>query len=125
MYLDTSKPQEKIPDGPLPEGWLGTLSRGLPVREIPIYAFPCVLYKHPTRPFREIEHKNQNFETVGVETIATEHLCRAVSCDAHKNGGLASCLDCQKALEAALADGWRKDPYIPEAPAKPDADLYK
>ena len=124
MFLDTSKPQEKIPDGPLPEGWLGTLSRGLPVLEIPIYEFPKILYLNPVRPFRVIEHTNQNFEVVGTETVPTEHLTRAVSCDAHKNGGPKDCADCNDAMAAAIADGWRKDPYMPEAPPKKDADLY-
>ena len=33
MFYDPSKPQEKAPEV-LPEGWLGTSSRGLPVRGV-------------------------------------------------------------------------------------------
>lgn len=122
-FYDPSKPQERVPN-PLPDSWTGTSTRGLPVREIPHWEFPKVLYLHPTRPSREIEHRDSNFALVGTETIPTEHLSKAVSCDAHKEGGPATCGDCQKAIEAALADGWQRDPYIPEAPPKKDEDLY-
>jgi hypothetical protein len=94
------------------------------VREIPFYEFPRVLYLHPVRPFQEIEHRNNNYELVGTETVPTEHLTKAVSCEAHKNGGPKDCADCLKLLEAALAEGWVKEPYLPQAPPKKDADLY-
>lgn len=123
MYLNVRRPQEVVPEV-LPENWTGTNMQGLPVREIPHYEFPRVLYKHPLRPFREIEHRNANFEVVGTEQVPTEHLTQKISCAAHKDGGPASCPDCQKELDAALAEGWTRSPYIPEAPAKPDDDLY-
>jgi len=123
MNWNVSRPQEVAPD-PLPEGWMGTVGGGLPVKQIPHYEFPIVVYLWPVRPFRELEHRNDNFELVGTEKIPTEHLTKVVSCDAHKNGGPASCPDCNASLEAVLAEGWRKEPYLPAAPAKPDSDLY-
>jgi hypothetical protein len=123
MFYDPSKPQEKVPEV-LPENWLGTSSRGLPVREIPFYAFPCVLYLHPLRPSQEIEHRNDRMELVHTEIVPTEHLTKTVSCEAHKNGGPKDCADCNKVLKAALEEGWVKEPYIPEAPPKKDEDLY-
>jgi hypothetical protein len=123
MFYDPSKPQEKVPD-PLPENWLGTMSRGLPVREIPTWEYPKVVYLHPVRPFQEIEHRNNNFELVGTEVVPTEHRSKSVSCKAHKDGGPGSCADCKDALAEALAEGWTERPYLPQAPPKKDEDLY-
>ena len=123
MFYDPSKPQEKVPEV-LPENWMGTGSRGLPVREIPMWAFPCVLYMWPNRPTTTVVHRNAQHEIVHEEEVPTEHLTKAVSCAAHKDGGPKDCSNCNKALDAALAAGWRKEAYIPETPAKPDDDLY-
>lgn len=124
MFLNVRRPQEVVPEV-LPENWTGTNMQGLPVREIPHHEYPKVVYKHPRVPFREIEHRNDRFELVGTELAPTEHLTKVVSCEAHKNGGPKECADCQKALEAALAKGWRKEPYIPAPPPKrEDDDLY-
>jgi hypothetical protein len=122
-FFNPSKPQEKVPEV-LPENWLGTASQGLPVREIPFYAFPCVVYKHPIRPTKSVVHRNHNHEIVDEELIPTEHLSKVINCDAHKNGGLKDCADCNKILDAALSQGWVMTPYIPEAPETPDVDLY-
>lgn len=121
-FFNPSKPQEKVPDV-LPENWMGTGSQGLPVREIPHYDFPVILYKHPKKQFQEVEHRNDRFELVHTERVPTEHLTKTVSCEAHKNGG-KECVDCQKAVEAALAKGWKKEPYIPAAPPKAEDDIY-
>jgi hypothetical protein len=123
MYWNVSRPQEVAPDA-LPEGWLGTVGGGLPVKQIPHYEFPIVVYFWPSRPFREIEHRNDKFEVVGTERIATEHLSKTVACKAHINGGPKECVQCNEALDAALAEGWTRQAYIPKAPAKPDDDLY-
>jgi hypothetical protein len=124
MNWNTSRPQEVAPD-PLPEGWLGTAGGGLPVKQIPHYEFPTVLYLHPNAPTRTVVHRNQQHEVVDEEIIPTEHLTQLIGCPAHsKEGGPKECADCNKALEAALAEGWVKEPYIPEAPAKPGDDLY-
>ena len=125
MNYDLSKPQEKTPEV-LPEGWLGTMSRGLPVREIPHYDFPRVVYMHPNEPERVVVHRNERHEIVDEEHIPTEHLTKVICCDAHikSDGGPASCPDCTKLLESALSEGWVTKPYIPQAPAKADANLY-
>lgn len=123
MEWSTGRPQEVVPEV-LPENWQTTPGHGLPVVEIPHFEFPMVLYLHPLRPFREIEHRDANFEVVGTERIPTEHLTRVICCEAHKGGGPASCADCAKLLEAALAEGWTRQPYIPKAEPKKDADLY-
>jgi hypothetical protein len=124
FFLSISRPQEQVPDV-LPQDWKGTPNQGLPVKQIPHFEYPRVVYKHPLRPFREIEHRNDNFELVGTEKVPTEHLTQAIACEAHiKSGGPKDCTDCKKLLESALAEGWLLQPYIPEAPAKPDADLY-
>jgi hypothetical protein len=123
MNLDISKPQEKAPD-PLPEGWLGTQSRGIPVREIPHYDFPCVVYLHPRVPTRTVVHRNDRHEAIHEEEVPLEHLTKVICCAAHVNGGTKQCADCNKALEAALAEGWVREPYIPAPPPRPDVDLY-
>jgi hypothetical protein len=123
MTWNTSRKDELAPD-PLPEGWLGTVGGGLPMKQIPHWEFPIVLYLHPTRPFREIEHRDANFALVATERVATEHLARSINCAAHVSGGPASCPDCKAQLDAAVAEGWTRTPYIPAAPEKPDSDLY-
>jgi hypothetical protein len=124
MNLNVSQPQEVVPD-PLPEKWQSTGNRGLPVRLIPHLEFPIVLYLHPRRPFVEILHRNTNHEIIDREQIPTEHLTRIFVCDAHaKTGGPKECAACQKMLAEALAEGWRREPYIPQKPEKADSDLY-
>ena len=95
--------QEAVPD-PLPENWQGTASGGLPVKQIPHLEFPRVIYMHPNEPYQEIEHRNDKFELVGTEVIPTEHLTKIV--------------ENATELEAALAEGWVKEPYIPKAAPK-------
>lgn len=124
MFYDPSKPQEKAPEV-LPEGWLGTTSRGLPVREIPTYEFPLVLYLWPNQPTRTVVHRNDRHEVIHEEEVALEALTRIVGCElAHKRGCAKECADCNKALEAALAEGWQREPYIPKPPVDETPALY-
>jgi hypothetical protein len=81
-----------------------------PVKFIPHMEFPRVLYKHPNEPFVEVEHRNDKFELVGTELVATEHISKVVANEAE--------------MKAALADGWVKEPYLPQAPPNPHAGLY-
>jgi hypothetical protein len=107
--INVMRPQEAVPD-PLPDNWSGTPNRGLPVRQIPHNEYPRVVYKHPKVLFKEKEHRNANFELVYVERIPTEHKSKLVKDE--------------EELKQALAKGWRKDPYIPAPPPKPDAGIY-
>ncbi len=113
MNLNVMRPQEVVqrqPDGSLREGWMGTVNGGLPVKQIPHLEFPRVVYMHPNRPFREIEHRNSNHELVERELVPTEHLSKLVNNDAE--------------MKAALADGWQAKPYIPTPTQAKDVDLY-
>jgi hypothetical protein len=94
--LDMSKPQ-------------GT-PHGLPVKQIPYAEYPRVVYKHPNQPFRVEEHRNVNHEIVHREVVATEHRVHVVHTKAEH--------------EQKTAEGWRNDPYIPQAPPDPTDDLY-
>lgn len=114
MQLNIMRGQETVPrqpDGTLREGWSGTMSGGLPVKQIPHLEFPRVLYLHPNEPYVEIKHKNDRHEVVSTEFVATEHLTKTVNNDVE--------------LNAALAHGWVKEPYIPEAPRHENDDLYR
>jgi hypothetical protein len=119
--------QVVVPDT-LPDNWTGTRTRGLPVRQIPTYLFPCVVYKHPRRPHREVVHRNAQHEVVEIERIPTDHISKLVGCSAHltPDGPVwaEQCKACDKALEVALAEGWVTKPYIPEPLPVADADLY-
>lgn len=113
MQLNIMRPQEAVPrqsDGSLREGWSGTMSGGLPVKQIPHLEFPRVIYRHPNEPYVEIKHKNDRHEIVSTEYVATEHQTKAVRNEAE--------------LKAALAQGWVKEPYIPETPPSDNDDLY-
>ena len=113
MFLNVMRPQEVVPrqaDGTLPEGWSGTNSQGLPVKQIPIIEYPKVVYLHPNEPTRKIVHRNLNHEIVEEELIPTEHLTKMVQNEAE--------------LKAALEEGWCERPYIPAVPEKPDSGLY-
>lgn len=99
-------PQETVSDEAT-----GTNSGGLPVKQIPHYEFPRVVYLHPIKPFWVEEHRNSNFEVVGTEKHPTEHETKLVNS--------------QEELESALADGWVKEPYIPKAPEDPKAKIYR
>jgi hypothetical protein len=123
MYLNISRADQAVP-AVLPKEFQGTQTQGLPVREIPYYDFPCVVYMHPNQPTRKVVHRNHLHEIVDEEFIPNEHLTKVVSCDAHVNGGTKECPDCNKALEAAMAEGWVKEPHIPAPPPRPDVDLY-
>jgi hypothetical protein len=123
MNWITSRPQEVAPD-PLPEGWLGTAGGGLPVKQIPHHEFPRVVYLHPNQPARTVVHRNDRHEVIHEEEVPLEHLTKLISCSAHINGGPKDCVECNASLDAALEEGWLKQPYIPEAPEKSDADLY-
>jgi hypothetical protein len=81
-----------------------------PVKSIAHLEFPRCVYKHPNEPFRKIEHRNAHHELVNVETVPSEHLSKVVND--------------KKELDAALKEGWVKEPYIPEAPPDPNAALY-
>lgn len=123
QFLNVMRPQEvarQKPDGT----WEGTLSQGLPVKAIPHFEFPKVVYKHPKKPFKEIIHRNDRFEVVSTDLVPTEHLTKHIHCAAHKNGGPKECPECQKELKAALAKGWVEQPYIPQAPPTVEDDIY-
>jgi hypothetical protein len=123
IIWDSSKPQEQAP-AVLPDNWVGTVSRGLPVREIPFFPFPRVVYLHPNEPIRTVVHRNSRHEVVHEEEIPLEHLTRVIGCEAHiKNGGPKDCPDCNRLLESVIGDGWLKEPYIPEPPPREDS-LY-
>ena len=81
-----------------------------PVKQIPFMEYPRVVYKHPTQPYRVVEHRNTQHEVVQIEHIPSEHLTRVVAD--------------KKELEAALKDGWVKEPYIAKPPEDPNANLY-
>lgn len=118
MFWNISRPQEVVKfDGEIPETWQGTPGQGLPVREIPTYEFPLVVYLWPNQPTRTVLHRNDRHEVVHEEQIPLEHLTRVICCDAHKDGGPKDCPACSQLLEVALAEGWQRDPYIPEPPA--------
>ena len=110
LSVNVMRPQEQVAD-PVPPNFSGTMSQGLPVRLIPHREFPRVVYKHPNQPTRVIEHRNANFEVVGTEVVAAEHLTKLVQNEAE--------------LKAALKDGWVKEPYIPPALPDPNASLYE
>jgi hypothetical protein len=122
--INITRPQEVVPDV-LPENFMNTLNRGLSVKSIPHCEFPCVVYLHPNEPFRIIEHRNADMELVHTERVPTEHLSRQVACEKHlQKLEPGPCEACNAELEKALADGWVKQPYIPEAPPDPLAKLY-
>lgn len=83
---------------------------GLPVKQIPHMEYPRVVYKHPTEPFKKIEHRNRAYEIVGIETIPAEHLSMIVNNE--------------KELAKALKDGWMKEPYKAPPLPDPNANLY-
>jgi len=104
MFWNVTRPQETVPEV-LPQNWNGTMSGGLPVKQIPHMEFPRVVYLHPTEPLREIKHRNDRFELVGTEVVPTEHLTKIVNNEDE--------------LRAALAEGFVKEPYLPKpAPAE-------
>lgn len=95
--LDLSKPQNT--------------PHGLPVKQIPTFEFPRVLYKHPNEPYRKVLHRNAQHEIVEEEIVATEHLtCTVTNAEEQK----------QK-----LAAGWVKEPYIMQTPPDPTEALYE
>ncbi len=113
MQLNIMRGQETVPrqpDGTLREGWSGTMSGGLPVKQIPHLEFPRVLYMHPNEPFEIVEHRNDKFEIVSTDTVPTEHLTKVVNNEAE--------------LKAALEEGWVKEMYIPAPPPPKTAGLY-
>lgn len=107
--VNIMRPQEPVPEV-LPGNFSGTLGGGLPVKQIPHLEFPRIVYKHPTKAFREVEHRNAQHEIVEIERVQAEHLTREVRDE--------------KELEAALADGWVKEQYIPKPLPDRNADLY-
>jgi hypothetical protein len=124
MFWQIARPQEPV-QKEIPENWQSTPGQGLPVLEIPHWDFPRVVYLHPNTPTRTIIHRNDRHEVVDEELVPLEHLTKVIACDAHiKNGGPKECPDCNKGLQSALAEGWTTKPYLPEPPAKSDADLY-
>lgn len=109
QFLNVMNPQEvarQKPDG----AWQSTMGGGLPVKQIPHMEFPLVLYKHPKKAFREIVHRNDRFEVVSTDLVPTEHLTKHVHNETE--------------LKEALAKGWRKEPYIPQAPPRDEDDIY-
>lgn len=109
MNWNVMRPQEQAPD-PLPENWSGTMSGGLPVKQIPHLEFPRVIYMHPNEPYQEIEHRNDKFEVVSTDTVPTEHLTKIVNNEAE--------------LQTALDEGWVKEPYVPKPVTAKTAGLY-
>jgi hypothetical protein len=94
--LDMSKPQ-------------GT-PQGLPVKQIPIAEYPRAIYKHPISPFYVEEHRNVNHEVVHREVKSAEHRVHVV-----KN---------EEEHKQKLAEGWRNEPFLQQAPPDPMDDLY-
>lgn len=93
------------------EGQIVTLDPSKPpMKSIPHQDFPRLVYKHPTEPFRKVEHRNAMREITQVELVPTEHIYKSVA-DA-------------KELAHALKEGWVKEPYIQTAPPDPNANLY-
>lgn len=109
MNWNVMRPQEAAPD-PLPENWSGTMSGGLPVKQIPHLEFPRVVYMHPKKTHKQIEHRNDKFEVVGIEVVPTIHKTKLVNNEAE--------------LKQALAQGWRKEPYIPAPPPSTEDGVY-
>ena len=127
INLNVSRAQEIVQrelDGSLREGWLGTVNGGLPVRQIPHYSFPVVLYLWPNQTTKQIVHRNAAHEVVEVEEVPLEHQTRVIVCSAHANGGPQDCAECNKLLDDALESGWRKEPYIPPTAPREDEGLY-
>lgn len=109
MTYNVTRPQEAVPLE-LPDNWMGTMSGGLPVKQIPHLEFPRVVYLHPNEPLEEVEHRNDKFEVVSTDLVPTEHRTKVVRNEAE--------------LAAALEEGWVKEPYVPKAaPSKSDG-LY-
>ena len=81
-----------------------------PTKSIPHMEFPKVLYKHPTKPFITIEHRNAKHELVEEEIVPASHVTLVVAD--------------QKAQDKAVKEGWVTKPYIPQAPPDPNAGLY-
>lgn len=81
-----------------------------PVIQIPYAEYPKVVYMHPKDPYRIVIHRNAQHEIVEEERIPSEHLSKVV--------------DNKDELAKALKDGWLKEPYVPQAPADPNANLY-
>jgi hypothetical protein len=123
MNIDISRPQEEVTFEKPPDTWLGTMSRGLPVKRIPDYNFPRCIYLWPNKPTRTIVHRNDKHEVVHEEIEPTEHMSKNVSCETHVSGGL-NCPDCEALLQEALAEGWVLQPYMPKPLVKPEASLY-
>ena len=94
--LDMSKPQ-------------GT-AQGIPVKQIAHAEYPRCVYKHPVKPYREVLHRNVRHEVVDRELVPTEHLVHICQNDAE--------------FKAKVKDGWRKEPYIMQAPPDPAMDDY-
>jgi hypothetical protein len=117
------RPQEAVPTVLAPN-FGGTMGGGLPVRQIPTYKFPLIVYMHPNEPTQEIEHRNDKFEVVGTEVVQTEHLTRSIACAAHAATGAEKCDACEKVLKLALSEGWVEEPYIPEPLPNRNVGLY-
>ncbi len=112
-FLNVMRPQEAVAresDGSLRAGWAGTISGGLPVKQIPHMEFPKCVYMHPNEPYQEVEHRNDRFEVVSTDLVPTEHLTKIVQNE--------------NELKKALADGWIEEPYIRQAAPKKQDTLY-
>lgn len=109
MSYIISRPQEQVPEV-LPENWQSTVGQGLPVKQIPHLKFPRVVYKHPKKPFREVQHRNDRFEVVSTDLVPTDHLTKLINNETE--------------LKAALSKGWRREPYIPAAAPSVEDDIY-
>jgi hypothetical protein len=95
--LDLSKPQ-------------GT-PQGLPVKQIPHYEFPKIVYLHPRKAYRVVEHRNADHVVVHRENVATEHRAHV-------------CQD-QAEFERMERQGYQTEPYIPVAPpSAEDEEIY-
>ena len=71
-----------------------------PLKSIPFQEYPRLVYKHPKRPFRQVERKDAAGNTVEVTYVPSEHKYRSVANEAE--------------FKQALAEGWRTDPYVPK-----------
>ena len=94
-----------------------------PLKQIPYYEFPKVVYKHPRKPFIETKQRINGQEEIVI--VRTNHISRVIGnpLEPHTK---ADATPAEKAeLEQALAEGWRLDPYVmPDEFPNAYNDLY-
>lgn len=122
--IDESKMQAKPQPGQDVTVVLSLDPHKPPVKVIPHFNFPRVVYQHPNEPYRIIEHRNARHELVEEEVVQAEALTKMVSCKAHEIVGAEKCAECEKALKKAVEEGWTTEVYVPPALPDRNAGLY-